>query len=256
VKRTAARCIGRTATFLLKGALRGHRVLSYHSIGSAVDGDLLNLYNMPVSQFKQQVEMLLEMSAANPYLTPTELSNGLSQGVSLTFDDGYTNTLTLVAPLLSSFRIPFSVFISRSLVSRGDKRYLNEKQIQELASIDGVSLGTHGLEHSPLTTLDSKSLRVSLRESRLWLEDLIQKPVAGMSYPFGALSQQVVAATRDAGFRFAACSLWGFNDIHTPPLALRRLDMWTGDSNHDFRAKLQGGWNWLRLAQPRWMKVR
>jgi len=234
----------------------GHRILSYHSIGSAVEGDILSLYNMPVSQFKQQIAMLLEMSAADPRLKPTALNNGLDQGVSLTFDDGYTNALTLVAPSLNALRIPFSVFISRSLVKSGDKRYLSESQIRELATIDGVSLGTHGLNHSPLTTLDSEMLEVSLRESRLWLEDVIQKPVACMSYPFGALSRKVVTATDKAGFRFAACSLWGFNDVRTPALELRRLDMWSGDSQHDFRAKLCGTWNWLRLTQPSWMKAR
>ena len=230
---------------------RGHRTLMYHSVGlehssTTVDGDTLGIYSMTLAQFTQQIDAIQAMSATKG-ISIDVFGSAKDNSLSITFDDGYTDALTVIAPLLCSRQIPFHVFVSSARMNGTDRKYLSPAQVIELSNMPGVSIGAHGATHRSLTSLSSSELAAELQASKVNLEAVLQKPVITMSYPYGHVDESVRKAAHDAGFTFAATSKWGFNEVASDPLLQRRIDMWFGDNKRTVENKILGHWNWFGL---------
>ncbi len=229
----------------------GHCTLMYHSVGleqhsTTVDGDEHGIYSMTITQFTQQIDAIQGVARSQGF-SFVPFGSVLSDTISITFDDGYTDALTVIAPLLCARQIPFHVFISSARMNGADRRYLSPAQVIELSNMPGVTIGAHGATHRSLTSLSSSELAAELRASKADVEAVLQKPVITMSYPFGHVDLSVRKAAHDAGFTFAATSKWGFNEASSDPLLQRRIDMWSGDTKRAVENKILGHWNWFGL---------
>ena len=229
----------------------GHRTLMYHSVGleqnsTTVDGDTLGIYSMTLAQFTQQIDAIQGV-ARSTGMSFVPFGSVLRDTISITFDDGYTDALTVIAPILCTRQIPFHVFVSAARMNGSDRKYLSPAQVVELSNMPGVSIGAHGATHRSLTSLSSSELAAELQASKVDLDAVLQKPVNTMSYPYGHVDESVRKAAHDAGFTFAATSKWGFNEASSDPLLQRRIDMWSGDSKRTVENKIQGHWNWFGL---------
>lgn len=217
----------------------------YHSIGGSAEGDTRGLYSIAPDAYSNQIEILRErLDAGDLEIVP--FGSERPGTISITFDDGYLDNLTVAAPVLAECGIPFHVFLCPTLIESGRSGFLSRTDVLELANMSGVSLGVHGYSHTPLTTLDTDSARSELSASRKWLEDLIQLPVTSMSYPHGAFNSEVVKLVGEVGFTRAACSKFGPIDPQSSPLALPRVDVWSSDTNSSFTAKIDGKWDWMK----------
>lgn len=222
---------------------KGFRILMYHAVGSTVPGDVRGLYSMTPARFKEQMQIFSDFASGKV----AQLSKMPEQGVAITFDDGYRDTLEVVAPFLTNLNIPFTVFVTPSFVLSSQPIYLSVAGLRELATVPGVSVGAHGYSHRRLTECDSHQLQEELTNSRKWLEDILGRPVTAMSFPHGAVDQHVRNAAATAGYLIAASSKFGTNLPGYDPLWLARTDVWAQDDHRAFRAKLAGGWDWLRF---------
>ena len=223
----------------------------YHSVGleqssTTVDGDTLGIYSMTLAQFTAQIDAIQAMCASKN-ISLEVFGSAKSDSLSITFDDGYTDSLTVIAPLLCARQIPFHVFVSSARMNGTDRKYLSPAQVVELSNMPGVTIGAHGAMHRSLTSLSSSELAAELRASKVDLEAVLQKPVTTMSYPYGHVNDDVRKAAHNAGFTFAATSKWGFNESASDSLLQRRIDMWSGDSKRTVENKILGHWNWFGL---------
>ena len=223
----------------------------YHSVGleqssTTVDGDTLGIYSMTLAQFTAQIDAIQAMCASKN-ISLEVFGSAKSDSLSITFDDGYTDSLTVIAPLLCARQIPFHVFVSSARMNGTDRKYLSPAQVVELSNMPGVTIGAHGATHRSLTSLSSSELAAELRASKVDLEAVLQKPVTTMSYPYGHVNDDVRKAAHNAGFTFAATSKWGFNESASDSLLQRRIDMWSGDSKRTVENKILGHWNWFGL---------
>ena len=223
----------------------GHRIVTFHSIDTPVDGDVHRIYDMSRRSFSNHVQALRRMSEQEAGVKVVSVGDLVDRTVAITFDDGYASTLTIAASELTRHSMPFTVFVTPMLIDSSDRRYLSRKQLIELADLPGVAIGAHGYQHVPFSSLLPKDRSESLIASRRWLEDLLQREVTSMSYPFGDTPLGIADEARNAGFTSAACSIWGFNDESTDRMMLRRLDLWDGDSRQVVAAKIEGHWNRL-----------
>jgi len=250
-KRRVAGVVGEVFRLVPHPQAHGHRSLMYHSVGleqsnTTVDGDTLGIYSMTLAQFTAQIDVIQAVCASTG-ISIDVFGSVKNDSLSITFDDGYTDALTVIAPLLCARQIPFHVFVSSTRMNGTDRKYLSPAQVVELSNMPGVSIGAHGASHRSLTSLSSSELAAEIRASKVDLETVLQKPVATMSYPFGHVDESVCKATHDAGFIFAATSKWGFNEASIDPLLQRRIDMWSGDSKRTVENKVLGHWNWFGL---------
>jgi peptidoglycan/xylan/chitin deacetylase (PgdA/CDA1 family) len=223
----------------------------YHSVGleqnnTTVDGDTLGIYSMTLAQFTAQIDAIQAISKAKG-VAIVPFGSLQRNSLSITFDDGYTDALTVIAPLLCARQIPFHVFVSSARMNGTDRKYLSPAQVVELSNMPGVSIGAHGATHRSLTSLPTSELAAELQASKVDLEAVLQKPVTTMSYPYGHVDESVCKATHDAGFTFAATSKWGFNEAASDHLLQRRIDMWSGDTKRTVENKILGYWNWFGL---------
>ena len=223
----------------------------YHSVGleqnsTTVDGDTLGIYSMTLAQFTAQIDAIQGV-ARSTGMSFVPFGSVLRDTISITFDDGYTDALTIIAPILCTRQIPFHVFVSAARMNGSDRKYLSPAQVVELSNKPGVSIGAHGATHRSLTSLSSSELAAELRASKVDLETVLQKPVTTMSYPYGHVNDDVRKAAQDAGFTFAAMSKWGFNESSNNSLLQRRIDMWSGDTKRTVQNKILGHWNWFGL---------
>ena len=225
---------------------RGCRVLMFHAIGTKVVGDRKQLYNLSEGSFVQQMQCLAA-AQTDTHLKVVSLQAGIIEraGLAITFDDGYSDTLTRAAPILAELNFPFTVFIAPSLIVSGDSRYLSIGGLKELARLPRVTIGAHGYSHRPLVECTDSELNSELSNSKAWLEEAIGSEVQVMSYPHGAVDARVRAAAADAGFKVAATSKFGAFKNTSDPLLIPRIDIWAQDPIERFRAKTLGRWDWM-----------
>jgi len=223
----------------------------YHSVGlkqnnSTVDGDTLGIYSMTLAQFTAQIDVIQAVCASTG-ISIDVFGSAKNNSLSITFDDGYTDALTVIAPLLCARQMPFHVFVSSARMNGTDRKYLSPAQVDELSNMPGVTIGAHGATHRSLTSLSTSELAAELQASKVDLEAVLQKPVTTMSYPFGHVDESVRKAAHETGFAFAATSKWGFNGAASDHLLQRRIDMWSGDTKRTVENKILGYWNWFGL---------
>lgn len=100
----------------------GAMVLYYHGVAERVFDPVVQALHMPVNEFEEQIQYfhkhhtIISMDEFCEALRKRRLH---SSQVVLTFDDGFKNNLTVVAPLLKSYGLPFTVFISTEQVENG-----------------------------------------------------------------------------------------------------------------------------------------
>ena len=223
------------------------RVLMYHSINqssnSASDSSS-DTYSISEWNFAAHVDLLAEhCDSLNSKIV--SLDSASKSGVTITFDDGYRDTLTVAAKILDAKKLPFTVFVTSQNITSGNSNYLSQSQLIELSKIPGVTIGSHGHSHTHLAELSSLEIHNELRQSKEWLEQTIQKTVTTLSYPHGSFNAEVVRLAADTGYKFAATSKLGVYQVGTRPLEIPRIDVWGPDTKRTLQQKLCGKWNWI-----------
>ena len=225
----------------------GLRVLGYHSIGSEIPGDPYGL-STPPEVFARQMGSV----ASGRFGKPVSLGGAKLDGkaeICVTFDDGYLDTLTTAAPILTRLSLPFTVCVTPGLLDSG-RPHLSWPELKELALVPGCEIGAHGLTHARLDELGGSELSRELSESRRRQTDALGRPVTVMTWPHGAASRRAADAARAAGYTRAGCSLYGANAPDRDPLLLKRTEIVSFDDESDFTGKATGSWDWFALRQP------
>ena len=125
---------------------------------------------------------------------------------------------------------------------RGRALFMDWSQVRHLAS-SGMSIGSHGHSHVALGGLDVEDQRLELAGSKAILEKELAREVAGVAYPFGwpgTMTAQTTELAAEVGYQLGFSSRDGVNHpgaLCFEPMALRRLNVGTGDSPALLRAR-------------------
>jgi peptidoglycan/xylan/chitin deacetylase (PgdA/CDA1 family) len=184
--------------------------LAYHSV-DVVDPavDPKRLVNSPAT-LESQLRFLLR--AGYTFRTAEEVADAgrLRRGEAVaTFDDGWVNNLTVVAPLLERLGIRGTFYVCPGLwetqqgdVSGDAGRLMSAAQAREL-SARGHEVAAHTLTHPNLKRLDDGELAREVRDSKAAVEELTGRACRTFAYPYGIYADREVQAVRDAGFELA-----------------------------------------------------
>ena len=222
----------------------GSRVLMYHSISQKIPEDKNNIYNLKKNIFKQQIQFL---KSKKYKLESIENILNETNSINITFDDGCKSTLYSASPILTEYKIPFTIYITPKLILNDQGTYLNKKELLELSSNKYCTVGAHGYSHSPLTSLSAEEARNEIINSKKWLEDELGREINHMSYPHGAYNRNIMKIVDDIGFISAATSNAGANTKNQNRLELNRTTILSHDNIYHFANKLNGNWDWIRL---------
>lgn len=299
----------------------GGLILGYHRVGE-VQGDR---YGMAVTPDHFQAQMAVLRKHAQ-ILNLEDLIHGISQddlpqkAAAVTFDDGYLDFHLRAMPVLKSFNIPATVFITTGYLGRTywwdeleeilsaedidipflqqvmddhkiawesapgnqgeqyqlpairkdlynylleldiqkrdatlsqlrknltwdgahpeEQRGMTGEEIRKLVESGLVSIGSHGVSHTPLEGLSPKAQEGEIANSKVTLEKLTNKPVIGFSYPHGSKNNHVQNLVHKYGYLYACAS---YNDI-----------AWRGCGSYNLPRFWVPDWNGSRFE--RWLK--
>jgi peptidoglycan/xylan/chitin deacetylase (PgdA/CDA1 family) len=125
-----------------------------------------------------------------------------------------------------------------SLSALNDAYFLDEGEIQALSRHPLASIGGHTTSHSALTLLDSSSARAEMVDNRNYLQNLIQRPVRHISYPYGNCGPREEHLASAVGFSTAVTTRPGHLDApHLNCFALPRILF---ESKIEFQAQMNG----------------
>jgi peptidoglycan/xylan/chitin deacetylase (PgdA/CDA1 family) len=241
----------------------GLRILTYHRVNDGHPRDRLTVHP---DAFAAQLELLaasgrpvLPLSAGLDALATGRLPDG---AVCLTFDDGYADNLEHAVEPLAAHRFPAAFFLATGLIGTGgtldryagccaSDRMLDWDEARALAAA-GHELGGHSRTHRELASLPAEEAR---REAAGCAEDLERETgtrPAVFCYPRGSESPAVRRIVAEAGYRAALTVAPGANRPGADAFGLTRTEVSGADDLHDFRMKLDGGFDaWHRLVQRR-----
>jgi len=220
-------------------------VLMYHRIGQTHHAWESRFCLTPV-QFSRHMHHLaaLGMQACSlaDFLAWLEQKQELPEGsFLLTFDDGFLGVYEHAVKLLQELGWPATVFLVSSLIGREDTwcktenpsgatyPLLAQKHILGMRKM-GFTFQSHTRFHPDLTTLSSQDLAEELAGSRRDLEAILDEEVRSLAYPYGRLNDQVLSATRMAGYDTAFSTQPGFNRHDVDRYRIRRLDVFGTDT--------------------------
>ncbi len=129
----------------------------------------------------------------------------------ISFDDGYDSVYANAFPILEKTDFRTMVFIPTKFIGKssswdvypGSERFwhLNRRQIIELHD-SGFMIGSHSHSHRNLTNLTVSEMKRELAESKLILEDICQRPIDSICYPYGRFNIKTVETALECGYKY------------------------------------------------------
>jgi peptidoglycan/xylan/chitin deacetylase (PgdA/CDA1 family) len=186
--------------------------------------------------------------------------------VVLTFDDGFRSVYTTAFPAMRAYGLTGTVFLISGSTGDPRRRFLGidcltwseAREMQE----HGASIGSHTVTHPVLAEMSRPAIDEELRRSKREIEDRLGTSVTSFSYPyaFPEADHQLVsylgAALARCGYRQGVSTIIGTAGPADHRYFLPRIPVNTWDDLSLFRAKLEGGYDWLRVAQSIYKTVR
>ena len=122
-------------------------------------------------------------------------------------------------------------------------------------SREGIIFGSHTVTHPDLIRLRHKDLEYEVGQSKETIEDKLNKPVDTFSYPFRfpdenkTFIKNLRNLLQKHEYHHGVSTRIGTTSIKDDTYFMRRIPINSGDDIPLFRAKLQGGYNWLHNPQ-------
>lgn len=217
--------------------MKSRPVLMYHAVDTLADP--MSVQVSP-ARLRRQLEVLRRLGLRGTSMRELLAAPRPRRLVGLTFDDGYADFATTAVPILDEFGFTATVFVVAGR-SGGSNEWdppprralMSAEQVRHVHAA-GHEVGSHSMTHARLTESTPHELAEEVRASRSRLEDLIEAPVPGFCYPYGAVSPAALAAVREV-YDYA-CAI-----KHPRPVdrwALPRFHVGEEDGTVRFLAKL------------------
>ena len=229
-------------------------IICYHSVTSdtaPVHHDP-HKQHLPLRLFLRQLDFLdrkYNVISLSDYVAARRARRTLPDySIILTFDDGFEDFYSVVAPQLRQRKMPATVFVITDrafgrFVPQGET-FLNWEQIRELAAA-GIEIGSHSCSHVPLPELSLEEVARELTESRTLTETHVGVSPVSLSYPFGQTSPSISALAESLGYDCAIASDSGPNDDNASIYQLSRTVIASDDNVSAFAVRVSGLTWWI-----------
>jgi peptidoglycan/xylan/chitin deacetylase (PgdA/CDA1 family) len=124
--------------------------------------------------------------------------------------------------------------------NRPNPMALSPEELLHLASGNLVEIAAHTVSHPILSRLPLSHQKSEIVQSKVYLEELLSRPVVSFSYPHGSLSKATVSAVQDAGYDCACTSLNDIVNASSNPFQLPRF--WVRNSDGSSVARWLNRW--------------
>lgn len=186
-------------------------------------------------------------------------STSVAKFVAITFDDGFASFYTDAFPILNQYGFSASMFLATSYIGTSERRFKNKpcmtwNQVCELSK-SGINFGSHTVTHPQLHIIEAADRQWELRESKDSIEQRLGTTVHSFSYPYAfpeqdcAFRRQLVEELTECGYTNGVSTIIGRAASSDNRFFLKRVPINDSDDRELFRAKLEGGYDWLHCVQ-------
>ena len=210
-------------------------ILCYHNVAIAPRDARFKLLYVSPDRFERQLWTLRRLGLRGVSMGEgmTRLRNGSTRGcVVLTFDDGYTDTLTAAAPLMKRYGYRATCYVVSNALgtyNRWDAEFLQERkplmsreQLEQWLAA-GMEVGSHSCSHQRLHQLPPEAALYEIAESRAALRNMLGVAIEHFAYPFGDFTTGTVELVRRAGYSSAVTVVRGVARASDERLRLPRI---------------------------------
>ncbi|PWA12609.1 polysaccharide deacetylase [Pueribacillus theae] len=176
-------------------AVRNVPILVYHSIDEFSGHGSKELYVTP-ENFEKQMNYLREHGFTLLTFEQWYEIDKVNKPIFITFDDGYKNNLNAFAIFQKlkneSFKPAGTIFVISDFIGRSNR--LSKSDLKMLANSGLFSIQSHTATHPDLTKI--KNYKYELKESRDHIQQITEKPVIALAYPYGDFNEKVIEETK------------------------------------------------------------
>ncbi len=126
-----------------------------------------------------------------------------------------------------------------------DRQALNRQEILELQAV-GVDFQAHTCFHPILPRCNAEDSQREISDCKPQLESLLKAPVEHFAYPNGDYSEREIDFLKQAGFKSARSTAFGWTTLTSNLYALKILDINEHASLNKVIAQLTGIFYWLK----------
>lgn len=175
------------------------------------------------SSFIEHVKLLKDLHVQSWTLNSVNESNSECLPCFITFDDGHRSNM-FAAELLADNGLQGCFYVVKDF-AQNNPDYLDEAEIKAIAHM-GHLIGVHGKYHEWWTKSDDKTLVSDLKETKVWIEDMIGKPIITCSAVGGVISNGVINCIRAniPDMKYIRTSRWGICDVEDTLLNCIAID--------------------------------
>ena len=245
-------------------------ILMYHGIGGLQKKGSHPYYETATSPEVFAAHMAFLMGNGYRVVGLNELA-GLFSGhancpekpVVITFDDGQADFKTDAFPVLNRHGFSATVFLPAGLMGQkvNGQACMTWDQVRESAA-KGIAFGSHSLTHPKLVDLTPPELEHEIRGSKEKIESELGQRIDSFSYPYAFPKQDdgflkhYEALLIKSGYRSGVTTIIGAAASKDNRYFLKRLPMNDHDDPLFFKAKLEGGYDWLHAFQKALKKAK
>jgi peptidoglycan/xylan/chitin deacetylase (PgdA/CDA1 family) len=92
---------------------------------------------------------------------------------------------------------------------------MTKEQIRELSASSFATIGSHGYYHNDLSRISIGDATEEILRSKQYLENIVDKPVNSLAFPYGSYTTAVVAAAKCAGYKQLLATDFNFAADHS-----------------------------------------
>jgi peptidoglycan/xylan/chitin deacetylase (PgdA/CDA1 family) len=234
-------------------------IITYHNIGQDK-----GFNTVAFEAFQSQMHYLIKhykIVTIDHYINQIiQSGKNAKDEVVITFDDGYTSFPDLVLPFLETQHIPVALFVCNGFLGKTNEwdaslnriPIMTQQQLSRLSHSPLLTIGAHSVTHCSLSALPEAELKDELLKSKLSLEQLLERSIEYMAYPYGQyylnVNKRVITAAKTAGYKAALTSNFKSSNTASRLFSLNRLDITGADSMNVFQQKLKRG-NYFSIKQ-------
>ncbi|MEI6498920.1 MAG: polysaccharide deacetylase family protein [bacterium] len=190
-------------------------ILLYHYIRDYNDANDQLGVNLSVSPtvFGQQLDQIVKKGYQTITFNDILNNSTTPKPIMLTFDDGYEDFYTNAFPELKKRNMKAVIYVITNPPSYGN--YLTKAQIKEISDY-GIEIGSHTLTHPNLSTVSEAKAQNEISESKIYLENIIHKPIISFCYPSGKYNSQTINLVSKSNYIFAVTTEHALGSLKKP----------------------------------------